>query len=63
MSDAEGRFSDLEAAERPMFKLVIRAEPRVDEIRALRHLLKAMLRGYGLRCLSVAQVNQEPERR
>lgn len=63
MSEPEGRFRDLEAAERPTFKLLVRAEPRVDGIRALRWLLKGMLRGYGLRCLSVTEVNQEPERR
>lgn len=53
--EPEARFRDLEAAERPVFKLLVRAEPRVDEIRALRWLLKTMLRGYGIRCLSVTR--------
>lgn len=66
MSDAEGRFRDLDAAARPMFKLLIRPEPHTDAtaaIRGLRWVLKTMLRGYGLRCLSVTEVTQETERR
>ena len=38
---------------RPTYHLIVRAEPRVDEVRALRALLKMMLRRFGLRCLSV----------
>lgn len=53
MSEPKGRFADLKASERPTFNLLVRAEPGVDETRALRHLLKAMLRGYGVRCLSI----------
>ena len=62
--EPEARFRDLEAAERPVFKLLVRAEPRVDEIRALRHVLKRMLRDHGIRCLSVTrEPDQGPERR
>lgn len=51
-----GRFSDLPlvpAASRPVYKLSVRAEPGVDEIRALRWLLKSMLRRFGLRCVDI----------
>lgn len=61
--EPEARFRDLEAADRPTFKVIVRAEKGVDEIRALRHFLKDMLRGYGLRCLSITQEHQGPERR
>jgi hypothetical protein len=40
-------------AERPVYQLRVRGEPGVDEIRALRALLKSMLRRFGLRCLSI----------
>lgn len=66
MDDPEGRFRDLEEASRPTFKLLIRAEPGVDEAtayRKLRWVLKGMWRGHKLRCLSVTQVNDGPERR
>lgn len=64
--DPEGRFRDIEAAERPTFKLLVRLGPRTDEaeaMRGLRWLLKRMWRSYGVECLSVTPVNQEPERR
>lgn len=54
-----GRFSDLpieppvKAADRPVYKLSVRAEPGVDEVRALRWLLKSMLRRFGMRCLDI----------
>jgi hypothetical protein len=38
---------------RPTFTLTLRPEPRVDGIRALRRGLKALLRIYGLRCLTI----------
>jgi len=66
MSDAEGRFRDLEAADRRTFKLLIRPERNTDAnaaIRGLRHLLKRMLRDHGLRCLSMTEEPQGPERR
>lgn len=65
MSDAEGRFRDLEAAERPTFKIIVRAERNNESeaIRGLRWLLKAAGRGYGLRCLSVTEINQGTEKR
>ena len=45
-----------QASERPTFRLVLRPEPRTDGERALRALLKAALRRYGLKCLSVEKV-------
>jgi hypothetical protein len=54
--EPEGRFSDaprLSASERPVYKLSVRGEPGVDEVRALRWLLKGMLRGFGLRCVDI----------
>jgi hypothetical protein len=54
--EPEGRFSDppgAPAAERQVYVLSVRAEPGVDVIRALRALLKVMLRRFGLRCLDV----------
>jgi hypothetical protein len=53
--EPEGRFADLPKAERPVYRLLVQAEPRVDEVRALRSLLKTMLRGYGLRCVSITK--------
>jgi hypothetical protein len=41
---------------RPVFVLRVRAEPHVEGIRALRWLLKTMLRRFGLRCI---EANQE----
>jgi len=43
------------ATERPIFILRIRAEPRVDTTRALRWLLKSILRQLGLRCVSIEE--------
>jgi len=66
MAEPEGRFRDIEAAARPTFNIIVRAEPQVDEAeawRGLRRLLKDMGRGYRLRCLSVTEIRQEPERR
>lgn len=56
--EPEGRFSDLKpdyvpASERQQFRLTVRAEPGVDEMRALRALLKTMLRRFGLRCIDI----------
>jgi hypothetical protein len=50
------RLRDLSAADRPTFKLIVRAEPGVDEIRSLRWLLKSMLRRFGIKCLSIERV-------
>lgn len=47
-------------ADRAAYRLVVRAEPNVDEIRALRHLLKVMLRQFGIRCLSIAPELRTP---
>jgi hypothetical protein len=38
---------------RPVFVVRLRAEPRVDGIKALRWFLKSALRRFGLRALSV----------
>jgi hypothetical protein len=38
--------------DRPIFILHLRPEPNVDPIRALRLLLKAASRRYGLRCIN-----------
>lgn len=60
--EPEGRFSDLPpapaASDRPVFCMRVRAEPRVDPIRALRWLLETMLRQYGLRCVSIEEEKQ-----
>jgi hypothetical protein len=44
------------ASERPLFRLVLRPQPRVDGERALRALLKTALRRFGLRCISAERV-------
>lgn len=49
------------AAERPVFLIALRAEPRVDAIRALRGLLKTALRKYGLRCVSCVELDEETQ--
>jgi hypothetical protein len=59
--EPEGRFTDLRpqsapASERPVYRMLIRAEPGVDEIKELRWLLKYMLRQRGLRCLSIEKL-------
>lgn len=54
--EPEGRFrswSPPKASERPVYRLSVRAEPGVDETRALRWLLKGMLRRLGLRCVDI----------
>ena len=43
--------------DRPIIYLVLRPEPNVVAIRALRRLLKYALRGCGLRCVSVTEVS------
>jgi hypothetical protein len=48
---------------RIIYVLKLRALPGVDAIRALRHVLKRLLRQYGLRCVSVSeeQTDQQTE--
>ena len=42
---------------RPVFRLTLRPEPHVtDPVRALRLALKVLLRRFGLRCISVEEV-------
>ncbi len=69
MAEIEGRFSDLPpapavaatpASARQVYTLRIRAEPGTDEIHALRALLKAMLRRFGFRCLSIVPEKMPP---
>jgi hypothetical protein len=47
--------------ERPTFQVHFRPEPRVDGIRALRQLLKAALRRFGLRAVYVQEIKQANE--
>lgn len=57
MSEPEGLFRDPsppKASERPVYRMLVRGEPGIDETRALRALLKVMLRRFGLRCTSLA---------
>jgi hypothetical protein len=44
-----------------VFLLKLRALPGVDAIRALRSALKRLLRSYGLRCVSIAEVHDEQD--
>jgi hypothetical protein len=44
--------------QRPIYRLLLRPEPRVDAERALRALLKIALRRFGLRCISIEEVPQ-----
>lgn len=46
------------ARERPVYRIEVRPEPGADDIRALRHALKALLRRFRLRCLSIAEVKR-----
>jgi len=46
---------------RPAFAIIIRAEPGVDPARALKPFLKAALRRFGPRCVSLAPVDEERE--
>jgi hypothetical protein len=42
--------------DRPVFVVRLQAEPHVpDPVRSLRAGLKRLLRGYGLRCISIEQ--------
>jgi hypothetical protein len=38
---------------RPIYVIRLRPNPGVDAIRALRRALKILLRGFGMRCLSI----------
>ena len=44
--------------ERPVFKLLLRPEPGVAGDRALRRVLKVLLRRFRLKCISVEEVQQ-----
>ena len=43
-------------SERPRFILTLEPLPNVDAIRALRFVLKRLLRGYGFRCVDIREV-------
>ena len=46
------------ASARPLYRLMLRPEPGVpDPDRALRQLLKLMLRRFKLKCISIEQVH------
>jgi hypothetical protein len=47
--------------DRPTFVVTLRPEPGIDPIRALRRLLKVLLRGYGMKCTSVDQIDAKQE--
>jgi hypothetical protein len=47
--------------DRPIFVMTLRPEPGVDPINALRRVLKVLLRGYGMRCTSVDQIDAKEE--
>ena len=50
------------ARDRPLFTVVLRAEPGIDPIRALRFALKRLLRDYGMRAISVdAEIDVDRE--
>jgi hypothetical protein len=46
---------------RPTFTLRLRPEPGVDPIHALRAVLKALLRTYGMRCIHAVEDERELE--
>jgi hypothetical protein len=47
--------------DRPTFVVTLRPEPRVEPIRALRRLLKVLLREYGMKCTSVDLIDGKEE--
>ena len=48
-------FTNIMTNHRPIFLIRVRPEPGVDPIRALRALLKTMLRRFGLRALEARE--------
>jgi hypothetical protein len=44
--------------DRPTFLLRLRPEPGIDPVRALRHVLKRLLRSYGMKCVTCEQEEQ-----
>jgi hypothetical protein len=47
------------AKDRPSFTIVLRPEPGVDPIPALRAVLKGALRQHGLRCTSAVETTEK----
>jgi hypothetical protein len=46
---------------RSIFVLRLRPEKGIDPIRALRNVLKELLRRHGMKCTSIDQINPEEE--
>ena len=58
-AEAKGRgTASTERLKRPSYKVVLRAEPGIDGVLALRAFLKTALRRYGLRCVTVEEVRE-----
>jgi hypothetical protein len=49
----------MNAPQRPVYLLRLRPEKGVDPIRALRHVLKRLLRDYKMRCVSIDEESAE----
>jgi hypothetical protein len=47
--------------DRPIFVLRLRPEKGIDPIRALRNVLKELLRRHGMKCTSVDQIGTKEE--
>jgi hypothetical protein len=47
--------------DRPKFVLTLEALPRVDAIKALRFVLKRLIRQYGLKCVDLYEVKANSE--
>jgi hypothetical protein len=47
--------------DRPIFLMTLRPEPGIDPIRSLRSVLKVLLRGYGMKCLRIDQIEPKEE--
>jgi hypothetical protein len=49
------------APDRPVYVLRVRARPGVDAVAALRQVLRRLLRGYGLICISISIEPEGPD--
>ena len=47
--------------DRPTFVMTLRPEPGIDPIHSLRSVLKVLLRGYGMKCLRIDQIETKEE--
>jgi hypothetical protein len=50
-----------DASERPVFILRLRPEKNIDPLRALRWVLKHMLRQHGMQCISCVEEGKDGE--